>query len=258
MSVETQIADFNAQAAVNIGLPQQIAAQATANNAALLATMQGRIAAMSTEFWVDQTLGLDTNAGTAAAPLKTIQKAIDLTPPGGVLKARLARDCLVTADIMVDNRRVNILSANATRYRLMFDRSFYETGGVQYRRPFKFIIKNSPHLNFESITVAVPAADGIYAAMNGSTYHSSIVGASWFNDTGLPRISFAYCDIEIPAAAFGNMCGIGGDGQLLVWQENSCTFTVTAGNGKRIVGITNTAGTAVSGLNWCVSNLTNI
>ena len=42
--------------------------------------------------YIHQTAGLDTNDGSSGAPLKTIEKAVAMTPVGGVLSIRLLSD----------------------------------------------------------------------------------------------------------------------------------------------------------------------
>ncbi len=76
-------------------------------------------------FWIDAANGSDAASGTAVAPLKSLERALALTPHGGWCEARLlgpytiARTPGGPLDFAVTGRKhLHITSANATRYLL--------------------------------------------------------------------------------------------------------------------------------------------
>ncbi len=157
MSLEQSIADLQAQAVLLLDLPQEIADAADAKITSLTDTFNAKQDKMQVMFYVDRAVGLDTNEGTEAALLKTIQKALDLTPHGGTCNVRLLADYLISdSDIEIVNRLLFIFGANATKRNLQHEPYIRADGGTNYKDARKFLFNRGGALAMTAMNWIVP------------------------------------------------------------------------------------------------------
>lgn len=268
MSLETSIAGFTTQAGLLLDLPQQIATAAQTQIGLIGTEYANRIASMTKTVYVNQVTGLDTNAGTIASPYKTLQKAIDVTPLGGVCVINLQADYtigLLNEDVFIYSRHVRIQSDGAVRRRLQFTPYLQAINASTYRNLRSFFTMNNCSLMFFGITLVMPdmgVAPNGQAANAAAILHGGtcMVRPGTGQDCYWTNLGILTCDFEMTANPYGLICGVSAGGYGIHYSEFSVTITggATSLNGRRFYGAQNTAGTATSGFPNIVTSLTTI
>ncbi|QBP09863.1 hypothetical protein [Cupriavidus metallidurans] len=105
--------------------------KAAAIDASVAAALQAA-PSMQRTYVVDSVAGDDAAAGTVAAPLRTIKKAVDLTPSGGSVEILLkpAQVFLIDADINVVNKIVRIDRQAVGTKPIIRPKGYLDTGGL--------------------------------------------------------------------------------------------------------------------------------
>ncbi len=204
MSLETTIASLVAAGNRLLALPEALAAQSTADRAAMAADFAARQASLSLSLHVNQATGNDASAGSAAAPLRSITAAIAKCPRGGALRILLQAPYMLSrvsdgSQTVIDARQVTITSSTATRHALDFER--YEAGG--YRYAARFVIVSGGAIVCNGIRVNQPSAVGFEAFPPSNA--AAVFGAADGNpsgQTGLNSVIFEYCDMDFPVTPY--------------------------------------------------------
>lgn len=107
---------------------------------AAVTAAQTAVLANNKAYYVDSVAGLDTNAGTQAAPFKTIRKACDSIPISGYGTITIVGDESVIADISTDiavyNKTIIIKSLSPTSRPKVRNLAF-ESGGARHTTGFQ-------------------------------------------------------------------------------------------------------------------------
>lgn len=254
MSLESSIAALATQGGLLLDLPQQFSTMASAKLAEHTAWWMSRAAAMEAVFYVDPVAGVDTAAGTLVAPLKTIQRAVDLVPVGGTGWINLTGPVTLNAHITIKNRWISISSSSSTRHAINFERYSGTINATIHRRCYSFRLRGTASICISGLTLNVPALDFPYTtySSDGNDFLMGSDGVVWL---GTHSITLYSCDIAIPIAPFGALISDQMPLQFSLW---SCTATNQALNGKIIRGITATGGTATSTVPYITTNLTTV
>lgn len=253
-TTEQQIAAFTQQAGLLLDLPQNIANTATAQINAVGNAYQARLNTSIGNFYVDQVNGLDTNPGTLAAPLKTITKALSLVPMGGRCQASLVGDYTIADTIVVDNRQLIVLSSTTVRNKLHCTRKLNAAVTPNTREVAGLRMIGQASITLYGLSIQVPALDGQWSAFNGGG-NEVLFGSAGSYFVGAQSLAILSCDLNIPDPAFGALISSYYPMTLIV---SGVTLTDQPLNGKVVRGITNTAGTATSGVPYLNTTLTTI
>jgi hypothetical protein len=255
MSIEQSIADLVAIGGRNLQLPQDIAQTATNQIAAVGAAYQARVASLTTTFVVNQATGSDTGTGTAAAPFRSIDQALSLTPRGGRCYVSLAADYTLSAhNILVDGKDLIVRSDSSVKRALVFERYLEATLTPNLRGVRGFHLGGGS-LSLLGLTINIPVLDGSWG--NYLPANSSVIGVSDSENWRPLTVTVYNCAVVIPAVPF---CALF-DGSVLVdltWYANALTGAVTSLNGRILSDQPNTAGVATPQVPSLRTNLTTI
>lgn len=259
MSLETSIANLVAIGGQNLTLPQQIANAAQDKLAEMAAAYQGHLSSLLVAVSVDQVNGLDTNAGTAAAPLKTLQKALSLTPRGGMCVVTLLGDYTLTADVAIDGKKLCIYSGGGAKKNIYFDRFANNAVAPAQRNCRKFTFRQGGALLLFGCTVNVPVLDATYNGLTAASELALCGGIGDYGADGLDAITLQMylCDYKIPATPYCCMLPASMPIDLVII-ANTLNGAITSLNGQVMSGITAAGGTAASGVSLLRTNLSTI
>jgi hypothetical protein len=209
--------------------------------------------------WVNPVAGLDTNTGTQAQPLKTLKRAAELCPPGGFVTAILTGPITLLEDVPLYNQRMLIRSDGSTRHSIQFDRWASDENGVTFRRLRQFSLNQGSKLYIDGLTLVMPVADGVFAAMSAATGFAALVHSDWSPATGDIGLFIGGSHIQIPASnPYGAVFGAGQFSNPCDFYVISSTYTQGNGLGRNLTFVANTSGTASSSLPWLRTNLETI
>lgn len=237
-----------------------VGASFQAGAANLTTHYQALLASANTSAVVSQADGSDGNGnGSALAPYKSIQRALDVTPPGGVCSVVLRGDYTVlNADIVVDNRLLILNSEGVTKRLLAVQKSSVAIAGGTLRKIFSFRLRSRGGIVFASVRIGVPVVEGAEA---GHLTHdnAAIIKTDDTQGIGCHDIGFINADVVIPSDPFGALIGsITPVPVTLNWQNVAMLGQRVSPLGAIFTGQTNVAGTATSSLSWLSTNLTNV
>lgn len=256
-SLEQSIANLVAIGGQNLNLPQQVAAAAQNQINAVGAAYTSRLNSLLVAWYVNQATGLDTNPGTLAAPLKSIERALELSPRGAMVRIYLQSDYAISAaPIAIDGRRVRIGSADATRYAITPARSIDDTVTPNLRRLAGFDLQNGGGVIFYGVRINIPALEAPWSAYGEHFMNAFVSGGGAFA-AGLHHVAFASCDISMPATIHAPLLQ---GTQLWSFATTSVVLVgaATSLNGKILGGYTAAAGTATSGIPGLVTSLATV
>lgn len=238
MSLETQIAGLTTQAGQLLDLPQQIANTAAAQIALVANQFAANQAAMSPVFYVNQASGADTNPGSAAAPLRSIARAVQLAPAGSRVTVMLQADHVVGADIALNGHELVIRSdTTGTRRGLTFERFVNNATTPPSRSLRSVIFANGAGVVLWDLVVTVPPLDGTWGTLaDGSTGN---MFRAFGNVASAASVAIWNCELVFPATVFAPMFG-NGPANL----EVNATIITGGLNGKVHPAFTASGGTA--------------
>lgn len=254
MSTESQIAAFTQQAGLLLDLPQQIKAAADLKIETFRAAFMQRIDLLTVTAYVNQATGDDANAGTVAAPLRSIEAALAKTPYAGRCFAILQGPYTFQSDLLVTNKWLSVASDSSVRHEVDFVRRLYTAVVPNTREVAGVRLLGDAHVLFYGLKLNVPALDGNWPTFT-PTPKASLVSGHSSATPGRMMASFAYCDINIPAAPY---CPLIGSVYPMSLFMTANVALVTALNGNVASGVTAAGGTSVATLPWLVSNMATI
>lgn len=238
MSLEQSIATLTAQAGLLLDLPQTITDEALAQIQAVGADYQAILTSQSKLVYINQLTGLDTNAGTALAPMKTITAAVDLVPFGGVCYIRLMAgyDMSLHDSVRVMNRFVHITSDGSVRHSLSFNEYVSPLYTPTLRHLNGFILDGFAAITIQGLTLNWPQD-----ALAGSGFAKTNTGLFTSGNAKTTSVCIRNCDIFIPASSpfplFNST-----DMATLIWISNVMKAGSQAVNGLIHAAHTSTAG----------------
>lgn len=255
MSLETSIAALTTQAGLLLDLPQQVATSAQAQIALVGAEYTNRIAGLAKDVWLDAVVGLDTNPGTEAQPVKTIGKAVSMVPPGGRVTITLLSDYELTADTPIQNRQVLFRSSGVVRRQITFGRYSWVTGATTYSAVRSFWLWDGATIEFDNVKIYMPPQDGAWLATTAVAW-AGIRVQSPTRLGAVPYVGLYNSDIAISGTPYAPIFDRGG--AVMAVTVMNCIVSGQALNGRLFADATSTAGTAAGGLSWLLTNLATI
>ncbi len=253
-----RIADFETQANQLLDLPQQIADTAQARINQLGSYWDQHVNNMHTYMHVHQQNGDDAAAGTAQAPLKSIDEALRRTPPGGVCDCILHSGYHFSEPLPVSQTFLAMSSAGTIRYPVTVERLTREWEGVQKRYSAGIELRYRGAVMMMGLTVTVPPLDGNWGTLDPIPYLQGFIQTGQANRLGGQLASLVYCDIAIPAAPFCAVVGNDVTRRPIELYVQSCVATDQPLEGNLLSSATDTNGTATSGLPWLQTNLVTV
>lgn len=219
----------------------------------LQAEFAARQAQMGVTFWVDPAAGLDTAAGTEAAPLRTVTQALARTPVGGRCEVRLTGPLEVAGQIRIDRRDLLVRSSSSTRHAVTFGRT--AAGGA--RSTGHFYLMGRATFTAMLVRIVQPALAGFEGTTldaDAACIRAAVVPSD--GATGRAGVSLGAVDVELPATAFAPL--MGGTPLSLAWWNNTLVGAVSSVRGRLHELATSVSGTATATLPWLHTNLSEV
>ena len=236
-------------------------ADLTTASTALLAEVRGKMASidqsvakaiaavpsMSKTFYVDPIAGVDTADGSAAAPLKTIQKAVSNTPVGGVCKVLLTADYTLDNNVSIDLRCLDIGSSVAgTKRKLTLTYGLSSDGSPRLNG---FTFANGAALMLGDLIPVLPSQAGV----SPTSFNNSMFKTGSSGSTPSLGVKLSNCDVQSAADSTATLFVL--LSSAIIFEAVGSTFPANFG-GRYIGGIA--SGTAVNTHNNILSNLTTL
>lgn len=166
----------------------------------------------SRSWYVDQVNGLDTNAGTQAAPFKTINRAIAVTPPSGVCTAYIVGDYELTAGIGSLNSVLILIGVANNGVRPKFKPRYVTTtdsAQVTTTNMTGFNMYLASNLiSMRDIDIYLPSPVGVTPAPNNARAGSFFRGFSSVNVPTVFNVSLENVAVTMAPDWFGNFIGL--------------------------------------------------
>lgn len=163
---------------------------------------------MSRTFYVDAVDGDDSNDGSESAPFKTIKRAVNSIPVGGVGTIVLASGQSFDIDynIYVENKCIRIQSDRSNRAVLNFHSYLTDYGNTVYQ----FQLQRIGWLEFDGVNINLP----LKVDSGQGWYLFSAIRNTGYAYGSVFHVRFVYCDIDLNT-----------DGCSLI--RNSGAFSIT-------------------------------
>ncbi|MGN8248116.1 hypothetical protein [Pseudomonas sp. SMV7] len=195
MSLETEISGLTSTAKALIDIY-------AGKNAAIDKSVAAAVAAvpnMERTWYVNQITGSDDNAGTAAAPLATIEKAMSSTPAGGTCNVRLQADYIHTKSTVITVRNL-LISSDVSGLKRKFTVTYQLGTDGQYFMS-GFAMASSSTVAFLDVTQVMPSPAGLNPVPTGT---ANIMFRSFsLQIAALYAVKYAACDLQMPADFVG-------------------------------------------------------
>lgn len=219
MSLEQSIADLQTQAGLLLDLPKEIRDEAITQITAIGNAYENHIDRLVEVFFVSNT-GSDSASGLDNQnPLKTIQKAADLTPVGGISHIVLMSDIHVDENINVNGKCINIEAEGSVKFNLSFEHYEIISNGTESSRVHSFTLANGGQISVRDLTIVLPHSDNNFAnnryGTNTGLFKCSpgnVALAGWMS------VCIIDCDISRPANSQLTVVGL---------PTSSCCFLTT-------------------------------
>lgn len=245
MSIEASIAQLTTAAGQLLAIPSQVQVVAQQRIQELTATWLERVASATIDVHVNDVAGgLDTNPGTAELPLRTIQRALQITPQGGTCIVRLQSAITLTAAVVIrGNRQLILMSDGPVKRAINVTRYIDGSTTPAFRYVHGFVVDGGSSLLMSGLRLVVPPLDGPFSAIAEGFGAQFIAGGSTTTPSPID-IFINTCEIEIPLAPYAAL--INNPNRLIVleWTNNTLVGAITDIRGRLLTQYTNTAGTA--------------
>lgn len=255
MAVQDDIAAALAAIAGAKDALSSIAGQATGAIAQVTAAYNQRLSSLVGSYVVNQATGSDSNVGSSASPLRSIEAAIAKVPRGGLVEIAMQTDYTIEAPITIGDRRVLIYSVTGVQRSINFSvtQDMSVTPGSRVCNGFR--LDGSSALSILNMRVIVPPI-GAYAGLLDRLSAALFRQVSQYG-LAAQSVCLLSCAIEIPAAPFGPI--VQGDWPLtLAVIECSLPGAVTSLNGRLVGGYVNTSGVPANTVPSITTNLATI
>ena len=247
MSLESNIGDL--VTATNALLAAVSSKMADINGA--VAKAIAAVPANKRTWYINQQTGLDTNDGSAAAPLKTLSQAISNTPHGGYVLALLQADYTMTADIRLEGRNLEFRTdtlGTKRSLRLAYVPTAPE-GTASYLTGL--ICSLGGLFALRDVKLVFPTANGVVPVPSGFT--NSFFKGDGAGGSPVVGMKMTSVDVEEAAGATGCLCG---QGTAALALEVSATTFPTGFAGRYVYGVA--AGTAPNTLPNLLTNIPSL
>lgn len=246
-----------------MSLESQVAELTTATNALLAiynaknASIEARVAAaiaavpsMSKTFYINQLTGDDTAAGTAAAPLKTLQKALSNTPNGGQTIVYLQADYDLASNLAVDGRLLHIDTDTAGVKRKLKCKYYVTPDGLATWLG-GFVSYYGGIVMLSGVTLDLPSPAGLAPVPGG------LKNAVFMSNSGggspLLIVKLSSCDVVAAADWVGSL--VAASASAISFEVHNSTFPAGFG-GRYVYGIA--SGTNPATLSNILTNLATL
>ncbi|MCD0491268.1 MULTISPECIES: hypothetical protein [Chromobacterium] len=179
-------------------------------------------------YYVDALSGSDSNVGGKENPLASMQKALDLTPVGGVCDVVLLEDYVLKKSINVDGRYLWLRSIadRQPRVRLLVD---YYPGNMESVLG-RFGCFRGGQVEINSVDIVLPSAKGV-TPIPPNSHSNSLVNSAMNGGQSIVSLKLNLCNVIAPDDFIGSL--IGCPTSFLVLQCNGVGFPENFG-GKYI------------------------
>jgi len=245
-----------------MSLESNIGDLVTATNA-LLASVNGKMASIDAAvakaiaavpvnkkvLYINQLTGSDTADGSFSAPLKTLEKAIAMTPTGGLLSARFLSDYAYSGHIVVEGISLEMRSDTIGTKRALKPAYFSDADGVMSLAAVAIMLggqvsMRDMSLQLPTVTgIATPPAGGFNTAIKSNT-----TGTSPFL-----AVKMINCEVVDAPGATASLCSAAG--MPLILAITGVSFPASFG-GRYLAGVT--AGVSSNTLPHVVTNLATL
>lgn len=199
--------------------------------------------------YINQLTGSDTADGSFATPLKTLEKAIAMTPVGGLLSARLLADYAYAGHITVEGISLEIRSDTIGTKRGMKPAYFADADGIMSLASLSCMLGGQ--VSMRDVTLTLPTVNGIATPPVGG-FNTAIKS----NTTGTsPFLAFKMINCEVVDApgATASLCSAAG--MPLILAVTGVSFPASFG-GRYVAGIT--SGVSSNTLPHVVTNIATL
>lgn len=214
MSLESQIADLvTAANGLITTFNTKKAGIESAVSAAIAAIPQGR-----KTFYVHQLDGLDTNDGALATPLKTIDKALAMTPYGGICIIFLLADYALASQVLgFEGRFLEIRSYDPANQRALRPAYYSASGGQTILSGFSSIA--GAVIALREVQLVLPTQIGFTApsGINNCFVRTINAGSS-------PLLAMKMSFTSVTEVAGATAFLIGADGSAITLEAQDTTF----------------------------------
>lgn len=201
-------------------------------------------------FYVNQLTGADTADGSAAAPLKTIDKAISNTPYGGVVIVYLQTDYVWSSNINLDGRFLHLRSDTAGLRRKITS-SYYQVSDGTQTYLAGIVMYNGAQMMTTDLSFVFPTPNGVNPAPAGFT--NSFFKTNSAAGTVLAGVKISACDFTVGADWAGWV--MASPNSAVVFEVYNSTFPAGFG-GRYVNGVA--SGTSPATLPNLLTNLSTL
>lgn len=246
MSLESQIADL--VSATNALLTNFNAKESSIDTA--VAKAIAAIPVNKKILFVHQLNGLDTNDGSLANPLKTIEKAVAMTPVGGVLSLRLLSDYNMVGELSMEGIKLE-LRTDVISQRRVLRPSYYKSADQLSTLITCFSALLGAEYSLRDITIELPSATGQNPAPAGG--NNALIKANATSPVTLLAVKMINCEVVDQPGATATLTSSSTSALLLA--VTGTTFPA-AFAGRYAAAIP--AGTAATSVPNLVTNLSTL
>lgn len=252
-TLEQRITNFEEQAQELLDLPQEIANAATTQIGKVADDFQSHLNSLSVIKRVNHITGSDTGQGVEGDPYKTVQRALEDCPRGGICWCYVEGDLHISSDVFIDGKRLALIQHESVKRELTFERIAYGTTN-QFRALAALTPQDGGSVVLSGWKIIIPPLDGNWGTL-ADTARAAVINSQSGPRMGHNSITLSDCEIEFPTTPFGALLGAGSPVSLYV------TGLVVTGEpiaGKILRGVTSAAGTDPATLSRISTNLTVI
>lgn len=171
------------------------------------------------KFYVNQVTGVDTAAGTADAPLKTIRQALLMTPYGGIVDVILQADYQLATLLDVDGRCLNLYSDTAGLKRKV-KASYYLTANGTATFLAGFLMYNGGQVMASDIAFEFPSQVGLVPAPFGT--RNSFFTSNTVGGTAVVIVKLSSCEVIAPQDWTGWI--LGASASAIIFEATGVVF----------------------------------
>ncbi|WP_462402181.1 hypothetical protein [Pseudomonas sp. Marseille-QA0332] len=227
MSLESQVAEL-------VAATNALIATFTGKNASIEARVAAAIAAVpsnSKTFYINPLTGDDTAAGTAAAPLRTLQKALANTPNGGQTIVYLQADYELAANIAVDGRLLHV-GSDIAGVKRKIKCKYYVTNDGLATWLGGFVSYYGGQVMLTDVTLDLPSPAGLTPVPGG--LKNAVFMSNSGGGTPVLAVKLSSCDVVAAADWVGSL--VAASSSAIALEVYNSTFPANFG-GHYVYGV---------------------
>ncbi|MDH0133535.1 hypothetical protein N7381_09780 [Pseudomonas asiatica] len=155
-------------------------------------------------YYINALTGDDTAVGTAAAPLKTLDKALSSTPVGGVCVAFLQTDYVLNVALNIDGRFLHLRS-DTSGVKRKVTCNYYLTSDGSATYLAGLVMYNGAQIMTTDLTFVLPSPAGFAPVPTG--FVNALFKTNSSGGTVICAVKMSSCDVTAPADFVGWMVG---------------------------------------------------